>query len=205
MPKFEAHMTVSTIGSAVLVALGTARYGWDGSIPALAFVAGAAGGMVPDLDCQTSKPRRLAGFFVGLSAAVGLAGFLGADGPFLNRPWGFGVIILTAALAMGAIYLAVDRLLSRHTRHRGLFHSLAVPFLYGGLMACLAAPRGLDTSMAVWLLSLYGVGSHLVLDAARSLSLHPLKLATSNLTASTALWLATTFVTLAAFIRLTRI
>ena len=205
MPKFETHMTVSTVGSAVLVAFGTARYGWEGAIPTLAFVAGATGGMLPDLDCDTSKPRRLAGLLAGFSAAVGAAGFLSASGPFLNRPWGFPAVLLAAALIMGLVSLSVDKLLSRHTRHRGLFHSLAVPFLYGGVLACLAAPRGLDTSMAVWLLSIYGVTSHLVLDAIKSFSLNPLKLATSDLTASIVLWLATTFVTLAAFARLTRI
>ena len=205
MPGCNTHLTVSTVGSALLAAWGTARYGWDGAIPTLAFAAGAAGGLVPDLDSDSSKPRRWAGLLAAAAVAVGAAGFLTSSGPFLKRPWGAG------AAALGALYLfllvnfLVFKVLRRHTRHRGLFHSLAAPFLYAGLMALLAGPRGTATVMAVWLLSLFGVFSHLVLDAFHSLSLNPLKPATGDLAASTRLWAATALVTLAAFLRLTQV
>jgi len=205
MPGYQTHLTVSTLGSALLVAWGTARYGWDGAIPSLAFAAGAAGGLVPDLDSEASKPRRWAGCLAAAAAAVGAAGFLTAPGPFLRRPWAAG----PTALAALYLFLSVNWLflsfLRHRTRHRGLFHSLAVPFLYGGLMALLAGPRGTSTAMAVWLLSLFGVFSHLVLDALRGLSLNPLKPATRDLAASAWLWTATALVTLAAFLRLTQV
>jgi membrane-bound metal-dependent hydrolase YbcI (DUF457 family) len=205
MPGYQTHLKVSALGSAILVAWGTARYGWDGAIPTLAFVAGAAGGLVPDLDSDSSKPRRWAGIIVAASVAVGAAGFLTAPGPFLKRPWE----AWPAALAALYFFLLVNWLtiefLRQRTRHRGLFHSLAVPFLYGGLMALMAVPRGTDTAMAVWLLSLFGVFSHLVLDALYGISLNPLKPATRDLAASAWLWSATALVTLAAFFRLTRI
>ena len=205
MPGFQTHITVSTLGSAFLAAWGTARYGWDGAIPSLAFAAGAAGGMVPDLDSDSSKPRRLACLLTGAAVAAGAAGFLTAPGPFLKRPWGPGP---TAAAALYIFILAnftAHKLLKGRTRHRGLFHSLAVPFLYSGGLALLAIPRGADTAMAVWLLGLFGVFSHLILDAACGLSLGPLKLTTADRAASTGLWAATTLVTLAAFLRLTQI
>lgn len=205
MPNFKAHITVSTLGSAALVAGGTALYGWDGAIPTLAFVSGAAGGMVPDLDCNTSRPRRLAVTLTGLAAAVALAGFVTASGAFLNRPWGLWPTLAAAGTAFVLVEALARFVLARYTRHRGLFHSLAVPFIYGGLWACLAAPYGVDASMAVWLAGIFGVLSHLVLDAARGLSLNPLKLATADIGASTRVWLATTAVTLAAFARLTKI
>ncbi|MDR2724552.1 MAG: metal-dependent hydrolase [Candidatus Adiutrix sp.] len=205
MPGYQTHLTVSTLGSALLVAWGTARYGWDGAIPTLAFVAGAAGGLVPDLDSDTSKPRRWAGGLVAAAVAVGAAGFLTSSGSFLERPWEAGPTALAALYLFLIVNVLTFKLLSRYTRHRGLFHSLAVPFLYGGLMALLAGPRGTATAMAVWLLSLFGVFSHLVLDALRSLSLHPLKPATRDLAASAWLWTATALVTLAAFLRLTQV
>jgi membrane-bound metal-dependent hydrolase YbcI (DUF457 family) len=205
MPGYQTHIKVSVLGSAILVAWGTARYGWDGAIPTLAFVAGAAGGLVPDLDSDSSKPRFWAGLSVAAAVAVGVAGFLTAAGPFLKRPWGAGPTALAALyFFLLANWLTIEFLRHR-TRHRGLFHSLAVPFLYGGLMALLAAPRGTATAMAVWLLSIFGVFSHLVLDALYSVSLNPLKPASRDLAASTWLWTATTLVTLAAFLRLTRI
>ncbi|MDR2827489.1 MAG: metal-dependent hydrolase [Candidatus Adiutrix intracellularis] len=205
MPSFETHISVSAVGSSLLAAYGTARYGWDGAIPSLAFVAGAAGGMVPDLDSSTSRPRRLAGLLFGLSAAVGVAGFLGSAGPFLQRPWGFFSILAGSLYIFVLTNILTLCVLQSCTCHRGLFHSFAVPFLYGGFLALLALPRGGDTAMAVWLLSVFGVFSHLILDAFKSLSLNPLKLATNNLTLSIGLWLTTLIVTLAAFLRLTRI
>ena len=205
MPGYQTHLTVSTVGSALLVAWGTARYGWDGAIPSLAFVAGAAGGLVPDLDSDTSKPRLWAGLLAAAAAASGAAGFLTAPGPFLRRPWGAGPTALAALYLFLLVNGLTLKFLRHRTRHRGLFHSLAVPFLYGGLMALLAGPRGTATAMAVWLLSLFGVFSHLILDALRGLSLNPLKPATRDLAASAWLWTATTLVTLAAFLRLTQV
>jgi membrane-bound metal-dependent hydrolase YbcI (DUF457 family) len=171
----------------------------------LAFVAGAAGGLIPDLDSDSSKPRLWAGVLAAAVAALSAAGFLTAPGPFLNRPWGFWPTLLAALYLFVLVKGLILKFLRHRTRHRGLFHSLAVPFLYGGLLALLAVPRGMDTAMAVWLLSLFGVFSHLILDAFHSLSLGPLKPATRDLAASTWLWTATALVTLAAFLRLTRI
>jgi hypothetical protein len=226
LPAYDTHLTVSTLGSALLVAGGAALYGWEGAIPPLAFAAGAAGGLVPDLDSDASKPRRWAGLLAAAAVAVGAAGFLTSSGPpsplggsplwgaagsptspepFLGRPWGNGAAALAALYLFLLVNLLVFKVLQRHTRHRGLFHSLAVPFLYAGLMALLAGPRGTETVMAVWLLSLFGVFSHLILDAVGSLSLNPLKPATSDLSASTWLWTATALVTLAAFLRLTKV
>ena len=205
MPGYQTHLKVSALGSAILVAWGTARYGWDGAIPTLAFVAGAAGGLVPDLDSDSSKPRRWAGLLVASAVAISAAGFLASPGPFLKRPWGGGPTALAALYFFLLVNWLTLEFLRHRTRHRGLFHSLAVPFLYGGLMALMAVPRGTDTAMAVWLLSLFGVFSHLVLDAMRGVSLNPLKPATHDLAASAWLWTATALVTLAAFFRLTRI
>jgi len=198
-------LTVSTLGSALLVAWGTARYGWDGATPALAFAAGAAGGLTPDLDSDSSKPRRWAGGVVATAAAVGAGGFLTAPGPFLDRPWSAGPAALAALYLFILVNVLFFKVLHRFTQHRGLLHSLAVPFLYGGLLALLAGPRGTTTAMAVWLLSLFGVFSHLFLDALHGLSLNPLKPATGDLAASTWLWTITALATLAAFLRLTQI
>jgi hypothetical protein len=205
MPGYQTHLTVSTLGSALLVAWGTARYGWDGAIPSLAFTAGAAGGLLPDLDSDASKPRRWAGFLAAAAVAIGAAGFLTAPGPFLHRPWAAWPTALAALYLFLLVNWLILKFLRQRTRHRGLFHSLAVPFLYGGLMALLAGPRGTGTAMAVWLLSLFGVFSHLVLDALRGFSLNPLKPATRDLAASAWLWTFTALVTLAAFLRLTRV
>lgn len=203
MPNFPVHIAVSSLGSSVLAAYGTARFGWDGAIPALAFMAGSAGGMVPDLDSNISKPRRLAGGLAGLSAAVGAAGFLASSGSWLARPWSPWAIAAASGLVFILANLVFLKILKKHTRHRGLFHSLPVPFLYAGLMAALAAPRGAGTVTAVWLLALFGAFSHLVLDACGSFSLYPLKTHSKNFTASVWLWLVTLGVSVLPVLRLT--
>ncbi len=204
MPKFETHITVSSLLSAFAVVYGTARYGWNPDVASVAFVAGAAGGMVPDLDSDQSKPLRLSGAIVGLAAAAGVWSFASAPGPLLNRPWPAGSVALAALGAYFIFNTIFIEILRRNTRHRGLFHSLATPFLYGGVLACLAAPYGGAMPIAVWSVGSLGALSHLVLDAAQSMSFDPLKIKSHSLAAATRLWVATAIITLIAFTRLTK-
>ncbi|MGL4207901.1 MAG: metal-dependent hydrolase [Candidatus Adiutrix sp.] len=205
MPQFETHIAVSSVGSAFLVAYGSARLGWDAYTPWVAFIAGVGGGMVPDLDSDTSKPLRLAGLVTALAAACGAFIFVTSNGDFLNRPWPWEMAAIFTVFCFVIFNLVIVTAFKRLTRHRGLFHSLAVPFLYGGLLACLVMPHSPHMALAVWLLGMFGVFSHLILDSLKSLSFNPLKLATSDLKTSTRLWLLTTFVTLMAFTRMTDI
>ncbi|MDR1051110.1 MAG: metal-dependent hydrolase [Deltaproteobacteria bacterium] len=202
MPNFKVHLAVAAVASAVGVALGGASLGWDNETSSLAFLAGLSGGLLPDLDHDDSKPLRIAGAVAGLGAAALAAGYVLSPGSFLGRPWAAG---RTALLTLG-VYLLFNAglvaLLKKRTRHRGLFHSLAVPFLYSGLWALLVGSMGPGASMAVWALAGLGVFSHLLLDAGKSMSMNPLKVATDDLGASTILWVVTAAVNFLAFIRL---
>ncbi|MDR1607197.1 MAG: metal-dependent hydrolase [Deltaproteobacteria bacterium] len=202
MPNFDTHVAAAGLTSALGVAVGAILFEWDKTASSLAFVAGLSGGMVPDLDCDTAKPRRLAGIFVGLGCAAMVVGYVSGHGQFLRRPWPAEHVALAALgsfFLFNAIFL---ELLKSRTKHRGLFHSLATPFLYGGLWGCLAASQGGRTIMAVWFLAVIGVFSHLILDAAKGFSFDPLKIATADLAASTRLWILTALVNFLAFIRL---
>ncbi|MDR1576938.1 MAG: metal-dependent hydrolase [Deltaproteobacteria bacterium] len=202
MPNFECHVAVASVISAVGVAAGAIMFDWDPTASSLAFVAGLSGGMVPDLDCDTAKPRRLAGVFVGLGCAAMVVGYVSGQGQFLRRPWPAEHVVLAA---LGSFFLFNSvflEILKNRTKHRGLFHSLATPFLYGGLWACLAAGQGGRAIMAVWFLAVIGVFSHLILDAAKGFTFNPLKIASADLAASTRLWILTALVNFLAFIRL---
>jgi membrane-bound metal-dependent hydrolase YbcI (DUF457 family) len=202
VPKFECHAAVAAVVSAVAVATGGAVLGWDKTAASLAFLAGLSGGMVPDLDADESKPLRLAGALVGVGAAAAVVGFVTSPGKLLNRPWPASSALWAAVGAyflFNAVFVDVIR---RRTVHRGLFHSLAAPFMYGGIWAAICTSAGAKTVMAVWSLAVIGVLTHLILDAGKSMSFNPLKVATKDLGASTRLWILTALINLLAFTRL---
>jgi membrane-bound metal-dependent hydrolase YbcI (DUF457 family) len=191
---------VSAVSSALLVAAADAAYGLGSTTSTLAFLAGVSGGLLPDVDSDESKPLRLSGIIAGLGAAALAGGFFSAKGEFLSRPWQ-PIFVFIAALAAFLIFnTLIIHLLKKHTVHRGLFHSLAVPFLYGGLWAVVVCGQGRKTILAVWVLAAFGVLVHLILDAASSMSFKPLKLATKDLAASTRLWMVTALVNFLALI-----
>jgi membrane-bound metal-dependent hydrolase YbcI (DUF457 family) len=199
MPNFETHVTAAALTSAMAVAFGAATFGWDTSASSLAFLAGLSGGLIPDLDHDDSKPLRLAAAMVGLGLAACAVGFVSGSGSLFNRPW---PLYSTLLAAIGVFFLfntIFIEILKRGTKHRGLFHSLAIPFLYGGLWAVMLTSRGPGTVLAVWLLAIVGVMTHLILDAGQGWSFGPLKLATSDIEASTKLWVLTTLVNFLAF------
>jgi membrane-bound metal-dependent hydrolase YbcI (DUF457 family) len=201
LPNFETHITVGALVSAVVVAAGAAAFGWDKTASSLGFLAGLSGSMIPDLDSDTSKPLRLSGAVVGLGFAAAAVGFVTAPGDFLNRPWPPSS---AAIAALGTFFLfntIFIEILKRRTKHRGLFHSLAVPFLYAGLWAVVVSSAGAKTVMSVWSLAVIGVLTHLILDAGKSMDFSPLKVASDDLSASTRLWVLTALVNFLAFTR----
>jgi hypothetical protein len=202
MPNFECHVSAAALTSAVGVAVGAAWFGWDRTASSLAFLAGVSGGLLPDLDSDASKPLRLAGAVAGLGAGAAAVCFASGRGAFLSRPWPAPEVALAALGAYFLFNTIFIEILKRRTSHRGLFHSLAVPFLYGGLWATAAGGWGGKTILAVWALSVLGVFTHLILDAAQGMTFNPLKVATKDLSASTRLWLLTALVNFMAFTRL---
>ncbi|MDR1037855.1 MAG: metal-dependent hydrolase [Deltaproteobacteria bacterium] len=194
MPNFACHLAVGAVSSALAVAYGDAVHDLGNSCSTLAFLAGVSGSLLPDLDSDTSKTLRLSGVVAGLGAAAATAGFALSPGNFLNRPWE-PVHVAVAALAAFLVFNTfMIELLKRNTVHRGLFHSLSVPFLYAGLWAVLCTGMGRKTVFAVWIMAAGGVFLHLLLDACKSRTLNPLKVCTQDMAASTRLWIGTAMV-----------
>jgi membrane-bound metal-dependent hydrolase YbcI (DUF457 family) len=203
LPNFEYHVAVAGLASAMGVAFGGAAFGWDSSTSSMAFLAGLSGGFIPDLDHDKSKPLRLAGALAGLGFSAAVVSYVTSPGKFLNRPWPTSSTVLAAVGAYFLFNTIILEIFKRRTKHRGLFHSLAVPFLYGGLWAVMVASAGGQKVMAVWLLGILGVFTHLILDSAGSMSFNPLKVASDDIGASTRLWVLTALVNFLAFTRLT--
>jgi hypothetical protein len=201
LPNFNSHLAVSALGSAALVAYGEAAYGLGHAASAMAFVAGVAGGILPDLDSDSSWPLRLSGLLAGAAAAAGVVGFGTARVPWFYRPWPPWAVAASALAAFLLANVLALTVIKRTTVHRGLFHSLPVPFLYAGSLAMLVGGQGRKAMMAVWILAAAGVLTHLVMDALKDLSYKPLKIASSDIGASTRLWMATAIVNLMALVR----
>jgi membrane-bound metal-dependent hydrolase YbcI (DUF457 family) len=182
------------------VAFVDATYNLGNATSTLAFLAGVSGGLLPDLDSEKSYPLRLSGIVSGLGAAGVAAGFASAKSSFLDRPWDPVYVFLLAFASFLIFNTLVIHFLKKVTVHRGLFHSLAVPFLYAGIWAVMVTGQGRKTILAVWFLAALGVLTHLILDACKSLSFNPLKIATKDLAASTRLWIATAIVNFYALI-----
>jgi hypothetical protein len=169
----------------------------------LAFLAGLSGGFIPDLDHDDSKPLRISGAIAGLGFSAAVVGYVTSPGAFLNRPWPIGSAVLAALGSYFLFNTIFVEIFKRRTKHRGLFHSLAVPFLYGGLWAVMVASMGGRAVMAVWILGVLGVFTHLILDSAKGMTFDPLKVSSGDVGASTRLWVLTTLVNFLAFTRLT--
>lgn len=196
MPNFTAHF-----GVAGLVGLGaglwTVQAGFAPPTAVLAAGAALTSGLAPDLDADQSRPLKIAAALTGLAVAlITLEGLTGQGWPFrwpgsenLHRPWPATPALLAAAAGYFIFNSLARTLFCRFTRHRGLFHSLAMPVLAGGLWALALAGRGRPVSLLVGLAAAAGVLSHLLLDALFSRSLNPLKLYSANKLQSLLLWL----------------
>ncbi|MDR2437025.1 MAG: metal-dependent hydrolase, partial [Endomicrobium sp.] len=132
MPNFVCHLGVGAMTSALLVAYGDFTYDFGKTTSTLAFVAGLSGSLIPDLDSDTSKTLKLSGSIVGLGAAALTVGF-GTTRGFWGRPWDTLLVCIIAVAAFLLFNTLVVKFLQKFTVHRGLFHSLAVPFLYAGI------------------------------------------------------------------------
>jgi membrane-bound metal-dependent hydrolase YbcI (DUF457 family) len=145
----------------------------------------------------------MSGALAGIGFAAAVVGYVTSPGTFLNRPWPVSSAMLAAVGSYFLFNTIFVDIFKRRTKHRGLFHSLAVPFLYAGLWAVMLSSAGGQTVMAVWLLAILGVFTHLILDSAKSMTFNPLKVATNDIAASTRLWVLTALVNFLAFTRLT--
>jgi len=124
MANFRTHLSVAAAGGAVLAHGGWQAGLWSAvdSLPILALTA--LGGILPDIDSDSSKAIRLIFNLLAVPAVVAAAVMLQprlSDGALL--------------LVCGAIYLGVryvaGAVFARFTVHRGLWHSLLAGAMCG--------------------------------------------------------------------------
>ena len=160
MADFNTHWRVGLVTST----LGAMISNWWGLaapklLPLLVLV-GWIGSIIPDIDSDTSKPRRF--IFRGLSIIVP---------PVLiyRLAWvhqsSEHVVIFWIGCALLILY-PLKYFFKRYTRHRGAYHSIPAALVYGCLCAALAhhedASRGVQT--AISFVAVIGFITHLTLD-----------------------------------------
>ncbi len=167
MANFSTHLyggaLVSSVGSLAVFGLG-----WtDPALTQMLFLAGVAGGLLPDIDADNSTPVR--GFFTLLGALFAFLASFAMLGRLLPRE----LVVVWVVVFVG-VRFGLFELFSRCTVHRGLCHS----WLAAGFSA-LAALNGAFhlvgfSARESWLVGIFvalGYLTHLFLDESASVDL----------------------------------
>jgi hypothetical protein len=158
MASYRGHLTVSALLGGGVAALAGWRLdlGWGPAI--LSGGLTALGGLLPDLDSDSSVPVRE---LFGLAAAA--AGFLVLR-PLEER----GYTLEQRAVLAGGLYLfvryGVRELFARITVHRGMFHSIPAMLIAGLVVFLLDHGPNLTARLVLAGGTVLGFLSHLVLD-----------------------------------------
>lgn len=174
MASYRGHLALSSLLGAAVGAVGwwQLHLGWGPAV--LAGGLTALGGLLPDLDSDSSVPVRE---LFGLAAAA--VAFLA------QRPLEQNGLTLEQRLAVaGGLYLfvryALRAVFGRMTVHRGMFHSIPALAIAGLVVFLL--DHGSDLTVRAYLAAgtMIGFLSHLVLDALYGIDLMGHKLRTGK-------------------------
>lgn len=167
MADFRTHLGVATAGGAVLAHGGWQAGLWNPWQGAVVLGLVAFGGILPDIDADSSKAIRLIFNLLAVPAVV------------------VGALLLQARLAPGPLLLVCGGLylvmryvaggvFSRFTVHRGIWHSLLAAALCGLTAAMLSFQLFAQSSWLAWAHGLavcLGFVVHLLLDELYSVDL----------------------------------
>ncbi|WP_300274155.1 metal-dependent hydrolase [Halomonas sp.] len=167
MADFRTHLGVAAAGGAVLAHGGWQAGLWDAwqALPMLALVT--LGGILPDIDADSSKAIRLVFNLLAIPAVV--AGALLLQGRLSTG----GLLLACGALYLAVRYLA-GALFARLTVHRGIWHSLLAAGLCGLATAALSHRLLAQSDALAWghgVSLALGFTLHLLLDELYSVDL----------------------------------
>ncbi len=184
MANFTTHLTVASIASTALATFGFVGGLFGFGTAVFCLLIGVIGGLLPDIDLETSTPAKrffnLVSLFIAILVAVLYASYYGTDAALLKKAvmiWGGAFLV---------VRYGVIGLFSHVTVHRGMVHS--VPYMaMCGLLAVYGAFYGIGmTAKVSWFFGGFlfmGALVHLVLDEIYSVNVLGLKLKKSSGTA----------------------
>jgi len=158
MAGFRMHITVSSVAGLAYGGLMMRPLGYEPETAILAAALTAVGGMLPDLDSDSSVPVRE---MFGLASAVG---------PVLMIPWlvqsGLKPEGVLAAMLVSYIVIryGVSRVFKAFSVHRGMYHSIPAMFVAGLLVYLGYHSPNHQVRVLFAIGTMMGFLSHLVLD-----------------------------------------
>ncbi len=169
MASFETHLSGAALVSAMSASAAVVSQWCSIEQGVLLFFLGALGGVLPDIDSDTSRPVI---WLFNVLAAAACALFLWLATPWLAS-WSSsgGSRIVWSWLGMALVWLLAGplamRIFFRFTIHRGLFHSLLAALFFGLATVCIAWALAQQPAPFSWLCGLFVAGGfvvHLLLD-----------------------------------------
>jgi len=160
MANFNTHITVAAVASGLLSTL-CLQVGFIGASDALLLtLAGAIGGILPDVDLQHSYPSRIIFSLIGMIIAF-LWIFSTKNELAIIELWIIGLIIYAT------IRYPIWMIFHKYTKHRGAFHSLIAAFAFAFFSTAISFNFFAKTAFISWLIGMvvfYGFIIHLALD-----------------------------------------
>lgn len=167
MANFTTHLYGAAFMSSA-AALGVYAMGWAGAgLTQVLFLLGVVGGILPDIDSDSSKPVRAFFTVLGVAAAFFVGFALVERFPPLELALIWAAVFLTVRYAVFEIF-------ARFTRHRGVWHSWLAVILAGLASADLAYHLLGASARDAWLAGAFvalGYLTHLILDEIASVDL----------------------------------
>jgi len=166
MADFKVHLAGGMVAGAGMSVAGHLMKGLTLTQAGAVFVAGAVGGLLPDLDSDTGKPLSFLFHLVSVlipSLLFARAVQIGGDSPE------FLVCYFTASYLL--INYVVCAIVKRVTVHRGMMHSIPFVFVCAGIAYLLFEPSGSRVALMAGLAVLLGCLVHLALDEVTSFKL----------------------------------
>jgi hypothetical protein len=160
MANFNTHLAVAAVGSGLCATVALAGHAAPANYLLTLTLAGAIGGILPDVDLEKAVPSRMLFSALGVIAAF-IALFSVKQQFSIAELW---IVWLAAYLFVRYI---VHKAFFNRTRHRGVFHSLLAGAFFMALTAVIFDRVFGEPPALSWLTGLFvliGFIIHLVLD-----------------------------------------
>jgi len=177
--NFKTHFTVGVTSSAVISSVLLSMKVLAPSEAIVAFVLGTLGSFLPDIDADNSKSIEIAFSVISLLVTIMFV--------FANvEVYSIAELLIMAAVIFLTIRFGFIDIFKKISRHRGMFHSVPVAFIWGLAVTVLIYHLFSVSALVAWIYGLMmslGYLIHLLLDEIYSVDLENRKVKKSSGTA----------------------
>lgn len=160
MASFEQHVNTAVIASSIVVVPLHSSGFLDVNQSLLALTLGLVGGVLPDLDSNTSKPIRIVFKMLSILLPMIMILKLSADTSVLK-------IFVIWLIASALLHFVVFKIFLEFTKHRGIFHSIPMGLLFGQIVIYISyfvLDADIQRASIYGFFIFFGFMIHLVLD-----------------------------------------